>query len=70
MDNVIGPHHAHPNGEIDLTMPIDRDARFDGSGPGWLVYPCGSAHRPTVSNGRALVLYLLPDGRIDFGKEA
>ena len=28
--------------------------------------PPGSAHRPTVSNGRALVLYLLPEGRIDF----
>ena len=26
----------------------------------------GSAHRPTVSKGRALVLYFLPDGRIDF----
>ena len=31
-----------------------------------LVYPPGSAHRPTVTQGRALVLYLLPEGRIDF----
>jgi hypothetical protein len=30
--------------------------------------PPGSAHRPTVSQGRALVLYLLPDGRIEFTK--
>jgi hypothetical protein len=28
--------------------------------------PPGSAHRPTVSRGRSLVLYLLPDGRIEF----
>jgi hypothetical protein len=66
MRDIAGPHHAHPNGEIDLIMPIDGDARFDGRPAGWLVCPPGSAHRPTVSDGRALVLYLLPEGRIDF----
>ncbi|MBY4899094.1 DUF4863 family protein [Cupriavidus sp. AU9028] len=66
MQEIAGPHHVHPNGEIDLIMPIEGDARFDGRGAGWLVCPPGSAHRPTVSGGRALVLYLLPDGRIDF----
>lgn len=66
MTDVAGPHHVHPNGEIDLIMPIDSGARFDGRPAGWLVCPPGSSHRPTVSNGRALVLYLLPDGRIDF----
>jgi hypothetical protein len=63
---VAGPHHTHPLGEIDLIMPMDADARFDGHGAGWLVYPAGSAHPPTVTGGRALVLYLLPEGRIDF----
>ncbi|MEA3395245.1 MAG: DUF4863 family protein [Pseudomonadota bacterium] len=66
MNNVAGPHHAHPNGEIDLIMPVEGDACFDGQPAGWLVYPPGSAHRPTVSDGRALVLYLLPEGRIEF----
>jgi hypothetical protein len=66
MKDIAGPHHAHPNGEIDLIMPIEGDALFDGHPAGWLVCPPGSAHRPTVSNGRALVLYLLPQGRIDF----
>lgn len=66
MNNIAGPHHSHPNGEIDLIMPIEGDARFDGRPAGWLVCPPGSAHCPTVSDGRALVLYLLPDGRIDF----
>ena len=66
MDDVVGPHHAHPNGEIDLVMPLDGDARFDGRAAGWVVYPPGSAHHPTVSGGRALVLYLLPDGSIEF----
>jgi hypothetical protein len=66
MANIAGPHHVHPNGEIDLIMPIQGDARFDGRSAGWLVMPPGSAHRPTVSAGRALVLYLLPQGAIQF----
>lgn len=66
MTDIAGPHHVHPNGEIDLIMPIDPDARFDGRPGGWLVCPPGSAHRPTVTGGRALVLYLLPEGRIEF----
>jgi hypothetical protein len=66
MNEVAGPHHAHPNGEIDLIMPTEGDARFDGRGAGWLVYPPGSSHRPTVAGGRAFVLYLLPGGAIEF----
>jgi hypothetical protein len=68
MENVAGPHHVHPQGEIDLIMPIEGDAQFDGRPAGWLVCPPGSAHRPTVSQGRALVLYLLPNGEIEFTK--
>ena len=66
MKDIAGPHHAHPNGEIDLIMPIEGEAQFDGHPAGWLVCPPGSAHRPTVSNGCALVLYLLPQGSITF----
>ncbi|MFY9511948.1 MAG: DUF4863 family protein [Rubrivivax sp.] len=67
MADVAGPHHSHPNGEIDLILPMDGGtALFDGRPAGWLVCPPGSAHRPTVSQGRALVLYLLPEGRIEF----
>jgi hypothetical protein len=66
MHDIAGPHHVHPNGEIDLIMPIEGEALFDGRPAGWLVCPPGSAHRPTVSQGRALVLYLLPDGQIQF----
>jgi hypothetical protein len=66
MADIAGPHHAHPNGEIDLLMPMTPGATFDGRGAGWIVYGPGSAHRPTVAGGRALVLYLLPEGRIDF----
>jgi hypothetical protein len=66
MKDIAGPHHTHPNGEIDLIMPMDTGAQFDGRAAGWLVCPPGSAHRPTVTGGRALVLYLLPEGSITF----
>lgn len=66
MADIVGPHHEHPLGEIDLILPLEGDARFDGQPAGWLVYGPGSAHRPTVSGGRAHVLYLLPGGEIRF----
>ena len=65
MHDVVGPHHVHPNGEIDLIMPLQGDAHFNGRPAGWLVCPPGSAHHPTVTGGRALVLYLLPEGRTE-----
>ena len=55
-------------GEIDLIMPITEGALFDGRPAGWMVTPAGSAHSPTVTQGRALVLYLLPAGAITFTK--
>ena len=66
LTDIVGPHHRHPNGEICMVMPHTPTARFDGKGAGWKVYPPGSAHRPTVTAGRALVLYLLPEGKIEF----
>ncbi|MGA1288913.1 MAG: DUF4863 family protein [Rubrivivax sp.] len=68
MNDIAGPHHSHPLGEIDLVMPQQDGATFDGRPAGWVVYPPGSAHRPTVRQGRALVLYLLPQGQIQFTK--
>ena len=68
MTDIAGPHHVHPNGEIDLHMPLGGEATFDGRPAGWVVMPPGSAHRPTVAAGRALVLYLLPQGAIEFTK--
>ena len=66
MDDIVGPHHRHPNGEIDMIIPQDPEAQFDGHGRGWVVYGPGSAHFPTVTGGRAIVLYLLPEGAIEF----
>lgn len=66
MNDIKGPHHRHPHGEIDMIMPLTPAAKFDGRGAGWLVYGPDSAHFPTVSEGKALVLYLLPQGAIEF----
>ncbi|HKT74482.1 MAG TPA: DUF4863 family protein [Steroidobacteraceae bacterium] len=68
MNDIVGPHHSHPNGEVDLIMPLTPGAQFDSRAAGWCVYGPGSAHRPTVTGGRALVLYLLPEGKIEFTK--
>jgi hypothetical protein len=68
MKDVVGPRHRHPLGEIDMIMPIDPSAKFDGVPRGWMVYGPDSVHRPTLTEGAALVLYLLPEGQIDFSR--
>lgn len=69
MNDIKGPHHRHPNGEIDMIMPISPAARFDGHGEGWCVYGPDTAHHPTVTGGEAIVLYLLPHGEIEFTRQ-
>jgi hypothetical protein len=66
MTSLAGPYHRHPNGEVDLIMPLTPGATFDGRAAGWLVYERDSSHAPTVTGGTALVLYLLPEGAIEF----
>ena len=68
LTDIVGPHHSHPTGEVCMTMPVTPSAKFDGQGAGWCVNEPGSAHSPTVSDGEALVLYLLPGGEIEFTK--
>ena len=66
LENIVGPHHRHPTGEICMIMPITESARFDDMPRGWCVFEPGSAHHPTVTHGQALVLYMLPGGEIEF----
>ena len=49
-----------------MVMPITPGAQFDGTDRGWCVFEPGTAHHPTVTNGEALILYMLPDGKIEF----
>lgn len=66
MKDVKGPHHVHTTGEIGAIMAISGTPKFDGFPEGWYVYEPGSDHHPTVAGGDAYVLYLLPDGAIEF----
>jgi hypothetical protein len=68
MTDLAGPYHRHPHGEIDFIMPLTPGATFDGRPNGWLVYGPDSSHAPTVAGGTAWVLYLLPQGAIEFTK--
>lgn len=61
-----GPRHLHPNGEVNFCIALEGNPRFDGAEPGWVVFPPGSSHVPTVSGGTMLIVYLLPDGAIRF----
>lgn len=61
-----GPGHTHPNGEIDLCFAVSGEPSFDDRGAGWIVYPPGSWHVPSVSGGAMDILYFLPGGAIRF----
>jgi len=69
LKNIVGPHHSHPQGEICMVMPVTEGAQFDGLDRGWCVFEPASSHCPTVTNGEALVLYMLPDGEIAFTEQ-
>src|SRR3989344_163710 len=51
MQDIAGPHHSHPLGEIDLILPLTAGATFDGHPAGRCVHPPASA--PVL--GEALV---------------
>lgn len=61
-----GPRHRHPKGEIDYCVALEGTPTFDGRPPGWVVLPTDSTHVPTVEGGRMLIVYLLPDGEMEF----
>jgi len=68
LTDLVGSQHSHPGGEICMVMPITPGAQFDGTDRGWCVFEPATAHHPTVTNGQALILYMLPDGKIEFAE--
>jgi hypothetical protein len=66
--NGAGPRHRHPRGEVNYCVALDGAPTFDGEPPGWVVLPPDSSHVPTVANGTMLIVYLLPEGQIEFAK--
>jgi hypothetical protein len=66
--NGPGPLHRHPNGEVNWCVALDGRPTFDGQPSGWVVFPPESRHVPTVAGGTMLIVYLLPQGAIEFLK--
>ncbi len=64
--NGAGPQHRHPAGEINWCVTLDGAPTFMGRPAGWVVEPPGSQHVPTVADGTMLIVYLLPQGKIEF----
>jgi len=62
-----GAAHTHTTGEVDLCIAEHGDPRFDGEPEGWVIKPPGSWHVPTVTGGRMLIVYWLPDGKVAWG---
>ncbi|MBR7964572.1 DUF4863 family protein [Burkholderia vietnamiensis] len=63
--DVKGQFHCHTRGEINMIIPLSEGAQFCGHGAGWRVFPPMSEHFPTVT-GKALMMYFLPGGEIDY----
>jgi hypothetical protein len=61
-----GPRHKHPLGEINLMFAWSGEPIFDGCEPGWAVFGPNSIHVPSVAGGQMLILYLLPDGAVEW----
>ena len=66
--NGAGPRHRHPNGEINYCVALDGAPKFEGEPPGWVVLRPDSTHVPTVEGGTMLIVYLLPQGAVEWVK--
>jgi hypothetical protein len=64
MRDGAGLGHTHTRGEINICYPLEGEPRFDGREPGWVVFPPGSHHVPTVTGGTMLFLYFTPGGEV------
>ncbi len=60
--------HTHPKGEINIALAWKGTPLFDGMEPGWIVYPPGSHHVPTVTGGQMLFVYFMPGGEVIWDK--
>jgi hypothetical protein len=63
-----GPWHKHTRGEVNALIAVEGQPRFCGFEPGWAVFAPGSQHVPSVSGGRMLIFYMLPDGAVEWKK--
>lgn len=69
-DVYSGQHHAHPYGEINCVVQVDKTAQLKGmqgwQGAGWTSPGPGTHHYPQVRGGALVALFFLPAGRISY----
>ncbi|KAF2192564.1 p-hydroxylaminobenzoate lyase [Zopfia rhizophila CBS 207.26] len=69
-DEYSGQYHAHPYGEINCVVQIDKTAELKGmqgwQGAGWTSPGAGTHHYPSVGGGALIALFFLPAGRISY----
>ncbi len=63
-----GPRHLHPNGEVNWCVTLSGEPSFEGQSNGWVVMAPDSVHVPAVTGGEMLIVYLLPQGAMEFLK--
>ena len=56
--------HTHTGGEINLGFCWSGAPKFDDHPTGWVVFPPGSHHVPTVTGGEMLLIYFVPGGKV------
>ncbi|MCO7514979.1 DUF4863 family protein [Pseudomonas guariconensis] len=65
-----GDYHRHPYGELNMVIPLDKDAMLAGpqgwQGAGWTAPAPGSQHFPEVKGGALIAFFFLPAGRIAY----
>lgn len=70
VERLRGEYHQHPYGELNLVVPLDREAVLAGplgwQGAGWTAPGPGSHHYPEVKGGALIALFYLPAGRISY----
>lgn len=66
--NGAGPRHRHPQGEVNYCIALEGEPRFENEPPGWVVLRPDSTHVPTVTGGTMLIVYLLPQGAVEWIK--
>ena len=59
-----GPKHTHVEGEVNCMIALEGEPEFCGFKPGWAVFPPGSSHVPSVSGGKMMIFYMLPNGAV------
>jgi hypothetical protein len=69
-----GDYHAHPYGEFNMVVPLDKGAALAGPNGwcygGWTAPAPGSHHYPEAKGGAVIALFFLPAGRISYNYDA